>query len=531
MKVFRFSFALMLFLAIVPVKAQNYSCEKWTLLDIPFLVNEKQENPLNLSLSALFTHEGGETMIVQGFYNDNNEWIVRFCPSMEGKWNYQTSSSLKALAGLNGRVEVSGTTDPNEHGPIVIAKNNPEKFSYADGTPYFLLAFELDWLFALDAENADDIPRTRQIIGHVKENGFNQVVMNVFAYDANWGEREKIKPEHNFSNPVVFPFKGNNENPDYSALNIDFFKRLDRVIHHLDEQEIVAHLMIYVWNKNVNWPVPESEADNLYFDYVVKRYQAFPNLVWDISKEALAYGRDDMGYITRRIDRLRKLDAYNRLLSVHDYAYCAAFPGKVDFISIQEWRPNLYNLQLFVSEKHLKHPVFNIEHGGYEKSIHSIFDGSYTNAMVCLDRNYQCIFAGSYSTYYWQNTSWYEVIYNPESLPEADQPKFSYFKHLAALFQKYDYNNLNPIKDIYTPACLTDGEKLLLFYVPVGMCAVSGGVPHLKNKAYTISWYNTLTGEYTEPIKRNPTDQTWIGIPKPELLSESPAVMIIEIIE
>ena len=198
----------------------------------------------------------------------------------------------------------------------------------------------------------------------------------------------------------MFPFGGNNDDPDYKTLDLTFFQRLDRVVGHLNEAGIVAHLMIYVWNKKVNWPTPNSAADNLYFDYVVKRYQAFPNLIWDISKEALAYGRDDMTYITDRIHRLRRLDGHQRLVSVHDYAYCNQYPGEVDFISIQEWRPNLYGIMRSVAAKHFNKPVFNIEHGGYETTMYQIFpSGAFNDPLTCLDRNYQCVFAGTYSKY------------------------------------------------------------------------------------------------------------------------------------
>ena len=208
---------------------------------------------------------------------------------------------------------------------------NPQHFAYADGTPYFLLAFECDWLFALDDDQA------QTLLDQVAAHGFNHVVMNVFAYDVVWPKDATVKPEHNFSKPDVYPFGGSNDDPDFSTLNVAYFQHLDRVIGWLEARGIVAHLMIYVWNKRVNWPKMYSEADNRYFDYVIARYQAFSDLVWDISKEALTYGRCDMEYVHERIRRTRRLDAYKRLLTVHDYAYCAQHPHNVDFISIQTW--------------------------------------------------------------------------------------------------------------------------------------------------------------------------------------------------
>ena len=106
------------------------------------------------------------------------------------------------------------------------------------------------------------------MVNSVKENGFNQIVMNVYAYglDLDWVKDPKLDnhPEHNYGEREdIFPFLGSNSNPDYSALNVDFFKHFDKVISELHNNEIISHLMIYVWNKRVAWPEPGSEADNM----------------------------------------------------------------------------------------------------------------------------------------------------------------------------------------------------------------------------------------------------------------------------
>jgi hypothetical protein len=38
--------------------------------------------------------------------------------------------------------------------------------------------------------------------------------------------------------------------------------------------------MIYVWNKLVNWPEMHTQGDDLYFDYIIHRYQAFSNVIF-----------------------------------------------------------------------------------------------------------------------------------------------------------------------------------------------------------------------------------------------------------
>ena len=130
-------------------------------------------------LGALFTDPSGNMIDIPGFYNGNNEWIVRFCPNKIGRWRYITYSTLHEFSGVEGEVIAAENINRKVHGPIVISKMDKQKFQYSDGTPYFMMAFELDWLFALDAENKDDIPRTKEIISEIAKKGFNQIEMNV----------------------------------------------------------------------------------------------------------------------------------------------------------------------------------------------------------------------------------------------------------------------------------------------------------------------------------------------------------------
>ena len=481
---------------------KNYEVKKWEVLDILISTNAGIKSPYTANFGANFIHENGTKQEVPGFYNGKNEWILRFSSSLEGKWTFETFGDSKKLIGKKGSVTISKNNDKN-HGAIVINKENPQHFYYEDGTPYFLLAFECDWLYALDYHNEKSLPKTEHFLNLLDENGFNQIVMNVFSYDVSWEKDEKLKehPEHEYGGPKdIFPFLGNNDNPDYSALNPEFFQKLDRTISLMHDKQIVSHLMIYVWNKLVAWPNMNTEADNMYFDYVIKRYQAFPNIVWDISKEALFYGRADEPYIQSRIERARENDKFNRLLSVHDFKYCSKHPEQVDFISTQNWSHNIYNKMLDDHSKFKNKPVFNIEHGGYEASPYVVFPGSYTNAEVCLRRNYMCLFAGAYTTYYWQGSSWNVVIYNPFEQPEDFiKPKFEYFKHMQGLFEKIDFSKMKPTPWQNAAGYnLSDDEGTVLIYFPKEVIAINAWFLKPKQGERTMQWFNTLTGEYSE---------------------------------
>jgi hypothetical protein len=445
---------------------------------------------------AEFSGPNGEILQIPGFYNGKDQFIIRFSPNSTGKWHYETISSIPDLAGRQGVIQCTEHTTIK--GGMKIDPANPKRFITQDGSPYFLLAFEFDWLFALDLDNPEDFPRSRNLISKIAENGFNHIVMNVYADDVVWTKDPTLPGKYDFGRPLMFPFKGSNADPDFSELNVEFFKRFDRVIAFLNEKNIIAHLMIYVWNKKVNWPEMYSEADNKYFDYVIKRYQAFPNVVWDISKEALSYGRCDMDYVNERIERVRTLDAYNHLLTVHDYQFCKEYPDQVDFISIQTWQSDLYNHMVNLNNEYPDKPVFNIEHGGYEQGPYWVFTGDYHDAETCLARNYNCVFAGVYSTYYWQNTSWNVIVYELEDLEEQKQPKLEYFSHMSDLFSRYDFTDLSPADRSSSGFCLTNDKDQYIYYIPEENDAIHLTVPENEGKDIKVTWFNPYTGMYTD---------------------------------
>ncbi|MWW25278.1 DUF5060 domain-containing protein [Algibacter lectus] len=488
---------------------KTYQIPKWEVLDISFTNNVDVKSPYTAKFKAVFTHENGFIQEVPGFYNGNNEWIIRFSSSLEGQWRFETKADVNKLSGKKGKVTVTEAKE-NNHGAVTVNKEDPQHFYYEDGTPYFLLAFECDWLYALDYHNDKNLPKTEHLLNLIEESGFNQVVMNVFSYDVSWKKDEKLKdhPEHEFGGPKnIFPFLGNNEKPDYSALNPEFFQKLDRTISLMHDKRIVSHLMIYVWNKLVAWPDMNTEADNMYFDYVVKRYQAFPNVIWDISKEALFYGRADEAYIHGRIERVRANDEFNRLLSVHDFKYCSRFPEKVDFISTQNWVHDIYNKMLDARNKFKDKPVFNIEHGGYEGSPYKVFTGDYTNAETCLRRNYMCLFAGVYTTYYWQGASWNVIIYNPFEQPESFiKPKFEYFEHMQKLFTQFNFSKMKPTPWKNGSAYnLTDDNETVLLYIHKENYGIDAAFLRKEHNNRTVQWFNTLTGEFSdiEAVSKN----------------------------
>ncbi|PWJ37921.1 apiosidase-like domain-containing protein [Sediminitomix flava] len=487
---------------------KGITSKQWVVNDIVYKVRQKVETPFRTEAYANVS-SNGQIQKIPLFYNGDNEWILRYSSAEIGVKTFSIESELKQLNGKKGTIRITKNQKKNRHGAVVLHNDNPQHFFYEDGKHYFNLAFECDWLFALDY-GKEELAKTKHLLSLLEQNGFNQVVMNVYSHDVSWKKDDLLleHSEHEYGGRQdIFPFLGSNDNPDFNSLNVEFFKHFDQVISEMHDKEIVSHLMIYVWNKLVSWPDMNSEADNLYYDYVIKRYQAFPNIVWDVSKEALYYGRATKEYISERIERARKLDAYGRLISVHDFGFCKNHPNEVDFISMQNWQHTLYQNMMDARKQFPKKPIFNIEHGGYEESPYVVFPGAYVNAEACLRRNYMCLFAGGYSTYYWQGASWNVVIHNPFEQDESfKKPHFEYFKHMRKLFDSVNFENCEPLPWYNSSGYNLTNKKdgIVLMYTPKENNWVGTNQVLKKNfdtSNATQQWFNTITGEFTEENK------------------------------
>ena len=497
-----------------PKSYRSIRMVQWEVSDLVYTLKNEVQNPFEKNVVAVFNN-GGKKQRVPLFYNGDKTWVLRYSSGVTGKISFVIESEIKELHGKRGKFLIGKNEKKERHGGIVKNLDDPRHFYYEDGSHYFNLAFECDWLFALDY-GQKEIPKTKHLLNLINKNGFNQVVMNVYAYDPDldWVKDENLKnnPEHNYgAREDIFPFLGSNSSPDYSALNIDFFKHFDKVISELHDKEIVSHLMIYVWNKQVAWPKAGSQADNMYYDHVIKRYQAFPNIIWDVSKEAankiaIAQNKNIVQHIEERIDRTRDLDGFNRLVSVHDYGFCKNHKEKVDFISTQDWKLSLHESMLRVYKNFPNKPVFNIEHGGYEASPYNVFPGGFSNAESCLRRNYLCLFAGVYTTYYWQAAAWSAVIHNPFEQPEGVlKPRFDYFKNMRTLFDRVHFENFEPIikYNARSYVLLNRKEGVVMQYMPKEVH--SDDIKRLLTNEFnyekaTWQWFNTITGEFTDEV-------------------------------
>ncbi len=465
---------------------------QYTPIDIAVRGESSLDNPFFVDLRGVFRGPNGERMVVPGYYNGRG-WVVRFSPKSTGEWHYRIASNHLAVQDSEGVLQVEKNMNGEIHGRLLINPSNPRHFVYEDGTPYFLLAYEADWLWALGLGD-QEIAKIRELVDQIKPYGFNHILVNVYAHDSSWTSGKTS--DRDYGPPDIYAWEGSNENPDHSRLNSFFFENFDRMMRYLLNNGIVAHIMIKVYNKMVNWPERNSPEEDLYFRYVVARYQAFPNLVWSFAKESK--NEPDKAYLANRIRFVCGLDAYEHPITTHDdqiYYAREEWNRTIDFCTLQV-HDEFYLSALREREKRAW-PVFNSEFG-YEHGPGGLDDLTYRvgqSPEELIRRAYDVVMTGAYPAYYYTYTAWDVIDYS--YIP----PGYSYFKILYDLFTSLDWWNLEPRPEYCKgPArCLAVPGKEYLFYIkdPTDR-RVNVTVPLEQLSRYKGFFLNIYTGARTE---------------------------------
>lgn len=414
-------------------------------------------NPFDVELRGEFTGPGGARLVVPGFYDGENTWKIRFSPTVVGQWSMRTSSPAGAL---NGRTETdidcTANTNPAIHGGLLVDPMNPHHFVYEDGTRYFLMGYEADWLWGADMMDPDR-KVMRHLIDQIASRGFNHLMVNVFAYDTSWSKGKMN--EWDYGPPALFVFEGSNDKPDYSRLNTVFFKIYDGMMQALQDKGIVANMMFKVYNKMVNWPPPGSKDEERYFQYVTARYQGFSNVVWDFSKES--YNEPDKKLEKHLIDLIRSTDAYHRLTTAHDndiYDWNPSINSDLDFRTDQEHRDWK---EMLIFDRNLRQwPVVNSELY-YERGVDDLPTYPIKQDWQEMVRGaYEIYLSGGYFVYYYDNTAW-DVV-----KPDPEPPGAKRFQILKENLASLPYWKMAPRPELAAGGpCLAIPGLVYAFYV------------------------------------------------------------------
>lgn len=259
------------------VGSSQQKIEQWGRYEASFDYAFKGNPYLGVNISAKFTHKDS-SITVQGFYDGNNTFKVRFMPGLTGTWNYETVSNIKALNGKKGSFDCVGATT-NNHGMVRVSNTN--NFKYEDGKPYYPVGT------TAYAWNHMGKGLQQITLQSLRASGFNKLRMCVFPknYDL-------VKEE-----PEIYPFAiagnshgtngGNRIKWDLAGFNPEFFQTLEKQIEALDDLGIEVDLILFHPYDKGRWGFDSlpMEINKRYLQYILARLGYFRNIWWSVANE------------------------------------------------------------------------------------------------------------------------------------------------------------------------------------------------------------------------------------------------------
>jgi hypothetical protein len=521
--------------------------EQYHIHDFAFKANVNG-NPFDVELHGEFSGPSGAHVTVPGFYDGGDIWKIRFSPPSAGNWSMRTVSAVPAL---NNHEEQSITATPNTnkaiHGRLMVDALNPYHFVYEDGSRYFLMGYEADWLAEADMKDPER-KVMHHLIDQIAARGFNHMITAVFAYDTSWSKGNQN--QWDYGPPAMYVFGGTNEHPDHSVLNTAYFKIYDGMVQALQDKGIVADIMFKVYNKGVNWPPPGSKEEERYYRYVTARYQAYSNVVWAFSKEE--FNEPNKVLEKSLIERIRETDGYHHLTTTHTdgpFTWDPALGSNVvDFDLDQEH--GAYWPEKPAFERALRRRPYLNSELYYEIGVDNLPTYPPRNSWQDMIRGaYNVYLSGGYFAYYYGNTAWDLVKPDPE--PPGMAPMQILKENLSAL----PYWKMEPKPELALggPCLARPGEVYACYVAPLpprpapAASAGAKGPPlpaqvrrpnppiqrggeivlnltGLKGSA-TLDWVNTWTGEHVDASVDHPAVY---ALRRPESFGAAPALLIVK---
>ena len=299
------------------------------------LKGPSEGNPfLDTQLHATFSLDN-RSLTVEGFYDGDGAYKVRFMPDTEGQWRYTTTSNAPALTNKSGAFTVTPAA-PDSHGPIVVRGGT--HFSCHDGTPYFAFGTTC-YAWAHQGDKMEE-----ETLTTLASSPFNKIRMCVFPKNYEYNHNE---PEF-----YVFPRTApiSKEHPqglnDTDHFDPKFFAHYEKLLSRLRDLNIEADLILFHPYDRWGYATLPPEINDRYLRYVIARFGAYRNVWWSLANEFDLIRSKTTPEFTRLLEFVQQHDPYQHMRSIHyshvmyNYASPAVTHASLqtsDFVSAPGW--------------------------------------------------------------------------------------------------------------------------------------------------------------------------------------------------
>ncbi|MEU2198641.1 DUF5605 domain-containing protein [Isoptericola sp. NPDC019482] len=306
--------------------------EQWDVVDVSVELRSPG-NPFDVRPRAEFRLDGpqdGRTRRqVEGFYDGDGVYRVRFMPEQVGRWCYRVAGPDGATLAEGAFACVPASGD--NHGPVRV--RDASRFRYADGTPYRPFGTTC---YAWTHQPAATQERTLAALGDAS---FTKLRMCVFPKNYAFNAAE----------PARFPFERHDDGTfDLTRPDPVFYRDLEEQILALQRLGIECDLILFHPYDKGRWGFDrmDPEADERYLRYTLARLAAYRNVWWSLANEYDFMREKSMDDWDRAFATVERYDPYRHLASIHngtrmyDPASLALYDHHrpwVTHVSLQHW--------------------------------------------------------------------------------------------------------------------------------------------------------------------------------------------------
>jgi len=344
----------------------SFSVPKHGFFEAEFTCRGTYSNPyLEAEAFAEISRPDKSVWKIPLFWDGGQSWKLRISPDQEGTWSFRIASSDKGLNGRKGKFQCTASA---LKGSFIPMKEYPHHFQYQNGEPVWFMG-ETAW--ALFTDNTDEKharPEVEKYIRTRSSQGFN-AVHSMLLSEAAWG------------NSGGLPFT------DMTAqtLNPEYWKEIDERVKFINDNGMVAGLMLAWGDKNRKVPFPwrlfpDLEARKRYARYIAARYSAY-NVYLIVSGEWHGEVR------TRQVQEaevkqeffeigaeLDSWEPHGRMIGIHPMTSHGSVRefNEADWMSFGDYQQNYDRLheRILESMKYNK-PVVNSEYAYYLRDQNS----------------------------------------------------------------------------------------------------------------------------------------------------------------
>ena len=342
--------------------------DKWDVQEIS-IEGYSDRNPFtDYNIMGEFRSKN-ESVKVDGFYDGQGIYKVRFMPSFQEEYEFEISGSFSNET-YKGSFKVTPASGEN-NGPVRVA--NTYHFAYEDGTPYYSVGTTC---YVWDLQSDDLIEKTLETL---KKSPFNKIRFCIFPkhYDYNLEEPRSypymgspcdssVLTKENFGD---YNGRAEGNDWDFARFNVEHFKHLDKCIEALRDMSIEADIILFHPYDRWGFSLMSREFDTLYLKYVIARFAAYRNVWWSLANEYDILSHKSIEGWEHIAKVIYTNDPYNHLRSIHNcisfYDYSRPW---ITHCSIQ--RQDLYKSAEFVDKwrERYRKPIV-LDEIGYEGNI------------------------------------------------------------------------------------------------------------------------------------------------------------------